>query len=132
MRSTFSANSCIFTYIILYFKKHTLELFFFSLTFMLCTQSVTNFTNYEEWMADTNPTNGASFFHILAWNVLTNIVFVSSTNRQFCIEYRSDLTDTGERWSIDGDWFIGDDTQTEMNVSTNAEKRFYRVKVKLR
>ncbi len=87
-------------------------------------------SNYEEWIANTVPTNGMSFFHITA-STFTNIVFISSSNREFCVEYKDSLTATGIVWQIDGDWAIGDDTETSKPIISSVESRFYRVRAKL-
>jgi hypothetical protein len=88
-------------------------------------------SNYKEWMADTDPTNDISFFHILEWNAPTNIIFVSSTNRQFCVECCNNLVDTNDLWVVDGSWFVGEDMQTEKIISESESNKFYRIRVKL-
>lgn len=95
---------------------------------------VDSFTNYEEWLADTNPTNGNSLLEIMGYSTVTNLVFSSSTNRKYQVEYRTDLTNTNETWLPEGgvdDWFIGSLSQTVHSVSDTSSNRFYRVRAKL-
>ena len=92
---------------------------------------VDGFSNYEEWMADTDPTVGSSHFQVLEWNAPTNVVFISSTNRQYSFEYKLDLADANEPWSTEIDWFVGSNGQTEINVTEAASNRFYRIRAKL-
>ncbi|MCK4565558.1 MAG: trypsin-like serine protease [Verrucomicrobia bacterium] len=91
-----------------------------------------DFTNHEEWLADTVPTNGTSFLEILDSSTETNLVFSSSTNRKYQVEYRTDLVNTNEIWGIEEVWFDGASPQTEQSVSTVSSNRFYRVRAKLR
>ncbi len=91
-----------------------------------------DFTNYEEWLADTVPTNGTSFLEILNESTPTNLVFSSSTNRKYQVEYRTDLVNTNEIWGIEEAWFDGASPQTGQSVSTVSSNRFYRVRAKLR
>lgn len=88
-------------------------------------------SNYEEWQADTNPTNNNSFFHITEYSTPTNITFTSSTNRQFQIKYKTNLKDINENWTAISAWFIGDNSQTTYNLPAGISNRFYCVNVKL-
>lgn len=91
-----------------------------------------HFSNYEEWIADTNPTNGSSFFNMGIYTNVTTVVFTSSTNRKYQIQSRTDLSDTNEVWQTEVDWFTGLYPQTITNVSASTSNRFYRVRAKLR
>jgi len=91
-----------------------------------------DFTNYEEWLADTVPTNETSFLEILDFSTETNLVFSSSTNRTYLVEYRTNLANTNEIWQVEVDWFAGYLFQTVQSVSTVSSNRFYRVRAKLR
>jgi len=90
------------------------------------------FTNYEEWLADTVPNDSNSFFRVVDYSVATNLVFSSSTNRKYQVQYRTNLADTNEVWQTEADWFDGLHPQTVQSVSTSTSNRFYRVRVKLR
>lgn len=90
-----------------------------------------NFSNLDEWIADTDPTDGNSYLKVLAYTNANEVVFASSTNRQYQIDYRSNLADTNETWQVETGWFTPASTQTVTSVSTSASNRFYRVGVKL-
>ena len=91
-------------------------------------------TNWQEYVADTDPTNKNSFFHIVAasnrppWAVY----FVSSTARQYSLEYNTNLIG-GAGWNVvggqtglygsAGTGFLGD-----TNLSGSL---FYRVRAQL-
>jgi hypothetical protein len=87
------------------------------------------FANYEEWIADTDPSQGSSFLAVGEYTNATSLVFHGSTNRQYQIEYRTNLT-TGA-WMEEGGWFPGAGAQTVQPVSTTDSNRFYRVRAKL-
>lgn len=89
------------------------------------------FTNYEEWLADTVPTNSASFPWIGPYTNAAQVVFGSSSNRQYQIEYRLDLADTNAVWGIEIPWFPGAQPQTEKTVTTLSSNRFFRLRVRL-
>lgn len=90
------------------------------------------FSNYEEWMADTDPTVGTSHFEVLEWNAPTNVVFISSTNRLYSFEYKLDLADASEAWMPEVDWFAGSDGQSETSLPNPASNRIYRIRARLR
>ncbi|MEA2068604.1 MAG: trypsin-like serine protease [Verrucomicrobiota bacterium] len=93
---------------------------------------VDGFSNYGEWIADTDPTNSVSRFQILEWLAPTNVTFSSSADRWYQIESRTDLADTNETWLTDVDWFAGSASQTETNVASGTSNGFYRIRAKLR
>ena len=92
------------------------------------------FTNYEEWLADTLPNDSNSFLRVTDYTDATSLVFSSSTNRKYQVQYRLDLADTNEVWQVEpgADWDDGSYPQTVRSVSTATSNRFYRVRVKLR
>lgn len=87
------------------------------------------FSNYEEWLADTVPTNGNSFLELIDYPGGTNVVFSSSSNRQYQVQYLANLTNSN--WAVEVDWFAGSHPQTVQSVSTADSNRFYRVRAKL-
>ena len=89
------------------------------------------FSNYTEWIADTDPTNSASHFQILDWQAPTNVTFSSSAGRKYQIEFRADLVDTNDAWQTEVDWFVGSSPETEKAVSSTTSNRFYRIRAKL-
>ena len=91
-----------------------------------------DFTNYEEWLADTIPTDGSSFLEVAEYTNAASLVFSSSTNRKYQVQFRVGLTDTNEAWQIEVDWFPATATQTVQSVSTADSNRFYRVRAKIR
>ncbi|MCF7818163.1 MAG: hypothetical protein K9M54_09805 [Kiritimatiellales bacterium] len=89
------------------------------------------FSDYEEWLADTVPTNGNSFLEIGSYTNATSLVFGSSTNRKYLVEYRADLADTNAIWLTELDWFDVTNSPTIKTVTTLTTNRFYRVRAKL-
>jgi len=90
------------------------------------------FTNYEEWLADTDPNDSNSFLRVTEYTNATSLVFSSSTNRKYQVQYRSDIADTNETWQTELDWFDGSNAQTAKTVSSATSNRFYHVRAKLR
>ena len=89
------------------------------------------FSNDQEWIADTVPTNGASFFEMGFPSGVTQLVFTSSTGRSYQVEYRLDLADTNDTWQTEVEWFSGSPSQTVTTVTVPVSNRFYRVDIRL-
>ncbi len=90
-----------------------------------------HFSNYEEWIADTVPTNGSSFFSMGVYSNATRLVFTSSTNREYEIQRRLDLGDTNEVWGTEISWFTASDSQTVKTVTAPSSNHFYRIQARL-
>ncbi|MEE9369396.1 MAG: trypsin-like serine protease [Pontiella sp.] len=88
-----------------------------------------SFTNYEEWLADTDPNDGNSFLALSDYTNATSVVFSSSANRKYQVQYQTNLTN--DIWGTEVDWFTGFASQTTTNVSATTSNRFYRIRVKL-
>jgi hypothetical protein len=90
-------------------------------------------TTFQEWLADTDPNDGSSFFHIEAINKGSTamISFLSSANRTYTLWSTpqlapSDWTPVPNAQAIPGTGgplILGDDA--------NAPQQFFRVEVKL-
>ena len=91
-----------------------------------------DFSNYEEWIADTIPNDSNSYLRVATYTNAVEIIFDSSTNRRYQVEFRADLADTNETWQTEVPWFEPSSTQTVQSVSASASNRVYRVGVKLR
>lgn len=89
------------------------------------------FTNHEEWLADTVPTNGTSYLDIAYSPPASVLIFSGSTNRAYQVQRRVNLANTNEVWQVDVDWFDGTDTQMVRSVTTTPSNGFYRVRAKL-
>jgi len=93
------------------------------------------FTNEKEWLADTNPTNSASFFEIdsFAAEVDQTVTFIGSTARQYQVFYTTnDLTATNLTWiTANTNKIWGAGTNSFITVTNTADKAFYRLKVNL-
>jgi hypothetical protein len=93
------------------------------------------FSNLEEWIADTNPTNRASFFNNTGAFTLTNqtFTFTGSTARLYRVYYTTnDLTDPGLIWNpahSDPVWGAG--SNTSITVTNTEDAVFYRLRVTL-
>lgn len=90
------------------------------------------FSNYDEWVADTVPTNGASFLQITDWVGTTNLTFSSSSNRQYQVEFQTNLVTTATVWQAETAWVTGTVPQTSLSVSDGTTNRFFRVRAKVR
>ena len=103
-------------------------------TSMVATNDLDNdqFTNYEEWLADTVPTNDASFLALGPFTNASEVVFSSSTNREYQIQYRLDLAETNELWTTEVDWFTGTGPAHSEPVLSASSNRFYRLRARLR
>ncbi|MEN7973851.1 MAG: hypothetical protein ABFR47_08460, partial [Verrucomicrobiota bacterium] len=82
--------------------------------------------------ADTLPNNSNSFLRVTEYSAATNLVFTSSTNRDYQVQYRLDLADTNEVWQTEVDWFEATSTQTVQSVAMATSNRFFRIRAKLR
>ena len=93
------------------------------------------FSNLQEYIADTNPTNAASFFEIDAIIAQVNqtVTFLGSTARQyqvFCTT--NDLAVTNLTWiAAHTNKIWGAGTNSFITVTNTADKAFYRLKVSL-
>ncbi len=88
------------------------------------------YTGEEEWVADTAPLNSNSFLRVADFPGATNVVFASSTNREYQIQYLTNLTN--DIWAAEVDWFEGSHSQTVHSVSSGDSNRFYRVRARLK
>lgn len=93
------------------------------------------FTNLQEYIADTNPTNSVSFFEMSGFLASTNqtIYFVGSTARQYQVFYTTnDLAFTNLIWiaaHTNKIWGVG--TNSSITVTNASRKAFYRLWVTL-
>jgi hypothetical protein len=91
------------------------------------------FSNFQEYLADTNPTNEASFFEMngfMASEVQT-VYFTGSTTRQYQVFYTTnDLAATNVVWiaaHTNRVWGAG--VNSAITVTNTQEKAFYRLRV---
>lgn len=89
------------------------------------------FTNFQEWIADTDPTDGDSYFKMGLYTNVTSLSFTSSTNREYEIEYRLNLADSNETWMTEVSWFQPLSTQAVKTVAAPTSNRFFRVQARL-
>jgi hypothetical protein len=91
------------------------------------------FNNWREYVTDTDPTNSASYFRIVAVSNLPplRVYFLSSTGRVYTLNWSSNLVsgvwtnvpDQGPRYGVGGpDW---------MQDTNSAPVKFYRMNVNL-
>ena len=92
------------------------------------------FNNWQEYLCDTDPTNPASYFHILCLSnmPLKRIVFDSSAGRVYSLEWSAKLT-TNLWWVVSGQSNIAGKGKGDSLVDNDAAgtNRFYRLKVGL-
>jgi hypothetical protein len=93
------------------------------------------FTNYQEYIADSNPTNPALFFEIsgLMASQVQTICFTGSTARQYQVFYTTnDLPATNLTWiAAHTNKVRGVGTNSSITVSNMDETAFYRLWVSL-
>ena len=93
------------------------------------------FNNYLEYVADTNPTNPASFFEMSGFLVSAaeTVYFTGSTARQYQVFYTTnDLSATNLTWSAANTnkvWGAGNNSS--ITVTNMTDKAFYRLRVSL-
>jgi hypothetical protein len=87
------------------------------------------FTNYEEWLADTDPILGSSYFQLTSFSNGVDVVFASSTNREYQIEQNQNLTNAD--WTAATDWISGSQPTTSVTLPAVDSNLFYRVRAKL-
>ncbi len=88
------------------------------------------FSNYQEWLADTLPTNGVSYLALGPFFNGADLEFSSSTNRVYQVERNDNLTN--DVWTAATDWFVGGHPSFSTNLLAAESNRFYRVRAKLR
>ncbi|MDF7807791.1 trypsin-like serine protease [Pontiellaceae bacterium B12219] len=88
-----------------------------------------SFSNYEEWIADTDPNLGSSFLHFTSLTNGEDAVFTSSSNRMYQIEQNLNLTNAA--WTAATGWIRGSHPATSVNLSAVDSNLFYRVRAKL-
>ena len=88
------------------------------------------FTNYEEWIADTNPIDELSRLRILVnSSTSSNVVFLSSSNREYRVEFSTNLLDNS--WTATNQWIIGNDPETTISIPFDEEYQINRIRVRL-
>ena len=96
---------------------------------------VDGFSNLQEYIADTNPTNAASFFKINSFVAQADqtVMLLGSTVRQYQVFYTTnDLAATNLIWiAANTNKIWGAGTNSFITVTNTADKAFYRLKVSL-
>ena len=94
-----------------------------------------HFSNLQEYTADTNPTNAASFFEMSGFLASTNqtVYFTGSTARQYQVFHTTnDLAVTNLVWiAANTNKVWGTGTNSSITVTITADKAFYRLRVTL-
>ena len=89
--------------------------------------------DYAEWIADTNPTNAASFFQLTAISATPpiQVCLLSSSNRLYTLQSAANLTPGG--WTnVPGQTRVAGSGNVSCLTDTNsAPQRFYRIRVEL-
>lgn len=91
------------------------------------------FTNFEEWIADTDPTDSNTFLEVEGFFALTKtLTFTGSTARQYQVFYTTnDLADPGLTWISNGVPVWGEGSNTTIAVANTEDTVFYRIWVTL-
>jgi YD repeat-containing protein len=89
--------------------------------------------DYAEWIADTNPTNAASYFQLtsIVGTPPVRVYFQGSSNRVYTLRFATNLLPGG--WTnVPGQARIpGSGTSGYLTDTNSAPQRFYRVRVEL-
>jgi hypothetical protein len=95
-------------------------------------------TTFQEWVADTNPTNALSYFRIAAISNLAPVTvrFSSSSNRQYTLSYATNLVGQGPGtiWTdVPGQVDLPGNGSTRTLTDSNppSPQSIYRVRVKV-
>ena len=89
------------------------------------------FSNYQEWLADTDPSDETSFFSMNISSGGSLLSFTSSSDRSYRVEYCLDLGAAAEEWVVESDWFAGLSGETSQALTVPATNRFYRVRARM-
>lgn len=88
-----------------------------------------SFSNYEEWIADTNPIDINSYFKIIGQQNKTNLIFLSSPFRQYQVQFCTNLINS--TWVETNDWIDGEIYQTIAVIPIEDNYRYNRVEVQI-
>ena len=88
-----------------------------------------SFSNYDEWIADTDPNNPNSYFRIIGQQNKTNLVFSSSPFRQYQIQFSTNLIENS--WIETNQWMMGEINQTVAVIPVEDAYRYNRVEVQI-
>ncbi|HBA86295.1 MAG TPA: hypothetical protein DCZ95_19620 [Verrucomicrobia bacterium] len=88
------------------------------------------FNNYQEYLADTDPTNVYSLLEV--YSILgcpnVSIEFLTATTRLYAVDYSTNLTQS--TWSLLEHDFYGEGGLTTINDTNGVSPRIYRVKAR--
>lgn len=89
-------------------------------------------TTYQEWIADTNPTNALSYFRIASVPALpASVSFLSSSNRLYTLLASTNLTTSNSFSAVSGQTNVPGNGGTRTLTDANgAAAKFYQVQVK--
>jgi hypothetical protein len=95
-------------------------------------------TNYEEYIAGTNPTDASSLFEItdidFSIAINSNAITISWTaveGKDYCLYYASSPDDTIEWLPVEGDYAMSNGVATQtINIGEGMPIRFFKVKVR--
>ncbi len=93
------------------------------------------YTDFEEYVANTSPTNPAVFFHIATSETTSNVISIvvspSSPDRLYDLLWKTNLMSEAEPWTPCGLNRLGTGGPLVLSVTNNAPLRFYRTSVRL-
>jgi hypothetical protein len=92
------------------------------------------FTDFQEWIADTNPTNETSFLKIDGFVLSSNqtVMFNGSTARKYQVSCTTnDLADTNLTWIAAQSPVPGIGPNSSITVTNTEDRVFYRVEASL-
>ena len=90
-------------------------------------------TTWQEWIADTNPTNALSYFRLMSVpGSPSSVAFTSSSNRLYSLLASTNLTGSNSFVAVAGQTNITGNGAIRTLTDTNpASAKFYQVQVEL-
>jgi hypothetical protein len=89
--------------------------------------------NWEEYQADTDPTNGSSFLPALTTVIGTDVLVIevpsTSTERVYKVYWRTNLLPEADAWIAIGEEQLGNGSNITIVVTNNLPVNYYRVSV---
>ena len=92
------------------------------------------YTNFEEWVALTDPNDSSSFFNVTAaaGGAQFSISFIGNAERNYSIEQSTDLGVSRDWVTVNGPLTgTGESTSVDLPIEENGSENFYRVRIEI-
>jgi len=88
-------------------------------------------TDFQEYIADTNPTNSASHLPIAAWSDQGILMSNTSTNRVYNLWWSTNLLNEPQAWNLHPDEQLGSGAGIVFTITNDAPAKMFRTGVRL-